>query len=94
MERALIEGESPQGIAGRLKAGPEPDLPYVSRDTIEEYIRSAHGRQIEYQLKVLKAGQKKHRCRRRGSPERVVGDPKTYIDDRPTCSTKKSESEI
>lgn len=55
----------------------------MSRPTIEEYIRSAHGRQIEYELKVLKAGQKKHRRRKRGTPERVVGDPKTYIDDRP-----------
>lgn len=64
-----------------MRAGLELKLPYVSRPTIEEYIRSAYGRQIEYHLKALKAGQKKHRHRRRGTPERVVGDPKTYIDD-------------
>ena len=89
VDRALIDGQSPEAIAGRLKAGIEPDLPYVSRPTIEEYIRSAHGRQIEYQLKLLKAGQKKHRHRRRGIPEQTVGDPKTYIDDRPSCITNR-----
>lgn len=89
VDTALIAGQSPQSIAGRLKAGLESELPYVSRDTIEEYIRSAHGRQIEYQLKVLKAGQKKHRRKKRGTPERVVGDPKTYIDDRPAYITNR-----
>lgn len=74
VDRALIGGQSPEAIAGRLKAGLEPNIPYVSRDTVEEYIRSAHGRQIEYELKVLKAGQKKHRRRRRNTPERTVGD--------------------
>jgi transposase, IS30 family len=89
VDRALIAGQSPEAIAGRLKAELETELPYVSRDTIEEYVRSAHGRQIEHQLKVLKAGQKKRHRRKRGSTERVVGDPKTYIDDRPACITNR-----
>jgi IS30 family transposase len=81
VETALLAGQSPQAIAGRLKAGLEPGLPYVSRDTIETYIHSVHGRQLEYQLKALKAGQKKGRRKR--SPVELSGDPKTYIDDRP-----------
>lgn len=89
VDRALLNGQSPEAIAGRLQAGLEPYLQYVSRDTIEEYVRSAHGRQIEYELKVLKAGQKRHRRRRRRSAKRVVGDPKTYIDDRPACITNR-----
>jgi transposase, IS30 family len=89
IDKALIAGQSPQGIAGRLKAGLEPELSYVSRDTIEEYVRSAHGRQIEYELKVLKAGQKKHRHRRQRAAERVIGDPKTYNDDRPVEITNR-----
>jgi IS30 family transposase len=89
VDGALLAGQSPAAIAGRLKAGLELGLPYVSRDTIEEYIRSAHGRNIEYQLKVLKAGQKKYRRRRRGAVGRVVGDPKTYIDGRPTEITNR-----
>jgi len=82
VDTALMQRQSPQAIAGRLKAGLEPGLPYVSRDTIETYIRSEHGRRIEYQLKVLKAGQKKRNKPRRPSlPPR--GDPKKSIDDRP-----------
>jgi IS30 family transposase len=82
IEKALMQRQSPGGIAGRLRAGLEPGLPYVSRDTIETYIKSAHGRRIEHQLKVLKAGQKKRNKPKRPSlPPR--GDPKKSIDDRP-----------
>jgi IS30 family transposase len=77
-----MQRQSPGAIAGRLKAGLEPGLPYVSRDTIETYIKSVHGRRIEYQLKVLKAGQK-HRNKRRRPYTPPPGDPKIYIDDRP-----------
>jgi IS30 family transposase len=63
-------------------------LPYVSRDTIETYVKSAHGRRLEYQLKVLKAGQKaKHRKRRPGTE--TLGDTKVYIDDRPSIITNR-----
>jgi transposase, IS30 family len=80
--KALMQRQSPGAIAGRLKAGLEPGLPYVSRDTIETYIRSVHGRRIEHQLKVLKAGQKRKGQRKRpNAPPR--GDPKTSVDDRP-----------
>lgn len=82
IEKALMGWQSPQAIAGRLKAGVEPGLPYVSRDTIETYIKSEYGRRIEYELKILKAGQK--RGRRRKRPGTLPpGDEKTYIDDRP-----------
>lgn len=83
IDKALMQRQSPEGIAGRLKAGLEPGLPYVSRDTIETYIRSVHGRRVEYQLKVLKAKDKrKNRRKRPNTP--AAGDPKVYIDDRPT----------
>lgn len=82
IEKALLDQQSPQAIAGRLKKGLEPGLPYVSRDTIETYIKSVYGRRIEYELKVLKAGQKrKGRKKRPGTPP--PGDNKVYIDDRP-----------
>lgn len=83
MDTALLAGQSPQGIAGRLKVGLEPGLPYISRSTIERYLKSAHARRVEHELKVLKAGPKKHRRKRQGTAKRVIGDPKTYIDDRP-----------
>jgi IS30 family transposase len=82
IEKALMQRQSPGAIAGRLKAGLEPGLPYVSRDTIETYIKSVHGRRLEYQLKVLKAGTKARNKRKRSSLP-PPGDPKTSIDDRP-----------
>jgi IS30 family transposase len=91
IDKALLDWQSPEAIAGRLKAGLEPGLPYVSRDTIETYVRSAYGRRIEYQLKLLKAGQRrKHRSRKRPASEQPAhGDEKTYIDDRPKEITNR-----
>jgi len=91
VDKALMQRQSPEGIAGRLKAGLEPGLPYISRDTIETYIRSVHGRSIEHQLKVLKAGQKHRNKRKRpgtGSDQNR-GDPKVSIDDRPSVITNR-----
>jgi IS30 family transposase len=88
IHKALLAGHSPQAIAGRLKAGLEPGLPYVSRDTIETYIKSVYGRKLEYELKLLKAGQKRKNKRKRpGTP--LPGDEKTYIDDRPEVITSR-----
>lgn len=88
IDQALLSGQSPEAIAGRLKAGLEPDLPYVSRDTIETYVKSVQGRRIEYQLKVLKAGQRR-KGRRKRPPTASRGDEKTYIDDRPDVITNR-----
>jgi transposase, IS30 family len=88
IDKALLLRHSPGSIAGRLKAGLEPGLPYVSRDTIETYILSVHGRQIEHQLKVLKAGQK-HRNKRKHPGTLPRGDKKVYIDDRPSVITDR-----
>jgi len=88
IHKALLSGQSPEATAGRLKAGLEPGLPYVSRDTIETYVKSVYGRKLEYELKALKAGQKRKNKRKRpgtGPP----GDEKTYIDDRPAVITNR-----
>ena len=90
VDKALLAGQSPQAIAGRLKAGLEPGLPYASRDTIETYIKSVHGRRIEHELKLLKAGQRsKAKRKRRPAGAPVRGDPKTSIDDRPAVITNR-----
>lgn len=83
IETALMQRQSPGAIAGRLKAGLEPGLPYVSRDTIETYIKSAHGSRIEHQLKVLKYKDKRKNSRRKRPSLPPRGDPKKSIDDRP-----------
>jgi IS30 family transposase len=86
--KALLAGQSPEAVAGRLKRGLEPDLPYVSRDTIETYIKSAYGRKLEYELKLLKASQKR-KLKRKRPGARPPGDEKTYIDDRPEVITNR-----
>jgi transposase, IS30 family len=88
IELALMQRQSPGAIAGRLKAGLEPGLPYVSRDTIETYVKSVHGRELEYRLKVLKAKQK-HRNKRKRPGTLPRGDVKVSIDDRPEVITKR-----
>ena len=88
IDKALMQRQSPGAIAGRLKAGLEPGLPYVSRDTIETYIKSVHGRRIEYQLKVLKAKDKR-KSRRKRPGTLPPGDTKIYIDDRPAVITNR-----
>jgi IS30 family transposase len=82
IEQSLLNWQSPEGIAGRLKAGLEPGLPYVSRPTIERYIASVHGRRIEHELKLLKAGRKR-RGRKKRPYTATAGDEKVYIDERP-----------
>jgi len=85
---ALLTSQSPGAIAGRLKAGLEPGLPYVSRDTIETYIRSIHGRTLLYELRLLKASQ--YRKNRRKRPGTLPpGDTKVLIDDRPAVITNR-----
>jgi IS30 family transposase len=85
VETELLNQQSPAAIAGRLAAGLD-GLPYVSRDTIEEYIRSVHGRQLEYDLKALK--QKNHNRRTKRRPIESL-DRRTSIDDRPSVITNR-----
>ena len=79
IERELLKQQSPAAIAGRLATGLD-NLPFVSRNTIERFIRSVHGRQLEYQLKLLK-----QKNRRRVKRPRAVAEltSRTFIDDRP-----------
>lgn len=89
IEQSLLNWQSPEAIAGRLKAGLEPGLPYVSRPTIERYIASAYGRKIEHELKVLKAGVK-YRNKRKRPNTPPPGDEKVCIDDRPAVITNRA----
>jgi IS30 family transposase len=86
VEAELLKLQSPQAIAGRLRTG-QDGLPYVARDTIEEYIRSAHGCQLEYQLKVLKANQKPRRRSKRPNLDQL--QDRTYIDGQPEVITNR-----
>lgn len=85
IERQLLRLQSPAAIAGRLATGLD-GLPYAARDTIEEYIRSVHGRRLEYELKLLK--QKPRRRGKRPALEQL--QDRTYIDDRPIVITSRA----
>jgi IS30 family transposase len=84
IERELLKQQSPAAIAGRLATGLD-GLPPASRDTIERFIHSAYGRQLEYQLKVLK--QKRKGRKKRPTVEQLSG--RTSIDDRPAVVTNR-----
>lgn len=76
VDSSLLGGQSPEGIAGRLKNKLEKGLPYISKDSIYRYIKSPHGRRIEAKL------QKK---RKRGKKRKNKGilDGRTFIGERP-----------
>lgn len=86
IERELLNQQSPAAIAGRLATGLD-GLPVASRDTIERFVRSAYGRRIEHELKVLKAGRKRKGRKKR--PPVAVLERRTFIDDRPAVITNR-----
>jgi IS30 family transposase len=81
VEREL---QSPAAIAGRLATGLD-GLPSASRDTIERFIRSVHGRKLEYELKLLK--RKRKRRTKRPAAEQLQN--RTSINDRPSVITNR-----
>jgi transposase, IS30 family len=86
VERELLKLQSPGAIAGRLTTGLD-GLPCASRDTIERFVRSAYGRQLEYKLKLLK----KRRKRRTKRPASEKLQDRTSIDDRPSVITNREQ---
>lgn len=78
VERNLMEGRSPESIAGRITHH-EKGLPSVSGDSIERFLRSVYGRKIEAHRKRLKNRRKR---RKRSSRTAKLAD-RTFIDIRP-----------
>jgi len=79
VEKELLKLQSPGAIAGRLATGID-GLPFASRDTIERFIRSVHGRKLEYELKLLK---QKNRRRHKKRPKVTMLSNRKFIDERP-----------
>ena len=75
VENSLLRGQSPEGIAGRLKYKYEKGLSYVSKDSIYRYIKSPYGRKIEAKLEKKK---KRSRIRK----YKGILDGRTFIDKR------------
>lgn len=86
VEQHLLQGQSPEAIAGRLATGRD-GVPAVSADSIYRYIASAYGRRVEYELMRLKTMRRRLGPRRPVQPESLSN--RTFIDDRPEVVTRR-----
>jgi len=80
VESSLLDGQSPEAIAGRLKYQ-EKKLPYVSKDTIYRYLRSPYGKIIGMKLK------KEKRSRRRKKTSKLKD--RAFMDKRPKIANNR-----
>ena len=76
VEQKLLEGQSPEGISGRLRFKREKGLPYISKESVYRYIKSVYGRKIEAKL-----NKKKRRIKQ--NIKRGTLDGRVFIDKRP-----------
>jgi transposase, IS30 family len=84
VERGLKEGRSPESIAKRVNRR-ERHLPTISGDSIERFLRSVYGREIESIRNALK---QKRRWRRKRPKSARLGDRK-FIDVRPRIANRR-----
>lgn len=75
IESALLTGQSPENIAGRLRK--EAVLPPVSKNSIYRFLQSPYGRQLSYYRSQTKRKRRRARKKYTTLPER------TFIDHRP-----------
>lgn len=64
VEGWLLEGQSPEAVAGRIKDR-ERNLPQTSRNSIRRFLKSPYGRKIEYERNKRKKKRRRHpkQCR-------------------------------
>lgn len=78
VEKELYSDQSPEAIAGRINEH-EKYLPSISKDSIRRYIKSVHGRRVEYH-------RNKQRCKRKWARKRLKAtklQDRVFIDKRP-----------
>lgn len=83
VEYWLLDGQSPEAIAGRLKKR-EKNLPYVSKDSIRRFIKSVHGRKIEYRREKMR-----QKRRRKGGRKKAFWKNRKMIDQRPEAINRR-----
>lgn len=83
VEDNLLDGQSPENIAGRLSEV-EEILPGVSKDSIYRFIKSPYGRKIEFMRSL---GKKKGRRRKNNKSL----EDRNFIDNRPTSIDERQE---
>jgi len=80
IESSLLDGQSPEAIAGRLKYQ-EKSLPYVGKNTIYRYLRSPYGKIIGLKLKKKKYP--------KGRKKVAKLKDRIFIDKRPKIANKR-----
>lgn len=76
VDELLYDDQSPEAISGRLN-NRQSFLVTVSKDSIYRYIKSDHGRRIEYHRDQIRRKKKRHQPRTKPWRDR------TFIDKRP-----------
>lgn len=84
VEEKLGEGRSPESIAGRIKKH-QRNLPRISPDSIERFLKSVYGRRIEARRKYL---MRKRRWRRK-RPKITRLKDRIFIDLRPAIINRR-----
>lgn len=78
VEKELYDDQSPEAIAGRINEH-EKYLPSISKDSIRRYIKSVHGRRVEY----YRSKQKRKRKWARKRLKVTKLKDRVFIDKRP-----------
>ena len=84
IETKLYDDQSPRAIAKRIRKR-EKRLSPISKNSIYRFIKSVYGRRIE----AYRAKQKRRRLRRHGKRKKSL-EGRTFIDQRPLSSNKRS----
>lgn len=84
VEEKLMEGRSPESIAGRIKKH-QRNLPRISPDSIERFLKSIYGRRIEAHRKYLV---RKRKWRRKRLKVSQLKD-RIFIDQRPAIINRR-----
>ena len=85
--KLLVDEWSPEQIAGRLAL--EANLAKVSAPTIYKYIRSPYGRQLEYELDLVKKKRRKSKAKRQRKVSAL--ENRIFIDQRPKAASTRSQ---
>lgn len=85
--KLLVDEWSPEQIAGRLAL--EANLAKVSAPTIYKYIRSPYGRQLEYELDLIK--KKRRKSQAKWQRKVTALENRIFIDQRPEAANTRSQ---
>lgn len=86
VEKRLIEGHSPENIAGRIKRH-EKYLPSINKDIVYKFLTSPYGEQARIQIRKIKQNQR--RKRRKKKNKYLNNKNRKTIENRTLFSTNR-----